>query len=181
MKELSDEKLMELVKSGKLNFVELLFMRYQKQLYNYFLKCTLNPDESQDLTQNVFIRVMKYRNSYKIEHSFRVWLFGIARNLVKDYYRIGRLNNEQFRPLDHLREPVADEIDTARLEREEKLYRAMARLSPEKRELLVMGKLQGMKYDEIANIRHMSVGAVKVQIHRIIGELRKIYFDELRE
>lgn len=172
---------MELVKSGKLNFVELLFMRYQKQLYNYFLKCTMNPDESQDLTQNAFIRVMKYSASFKAEHSFRIWLFQIARNQVKDYFRIGRLHREHINPLDHVQEPVAHEIDEGKLENEQRLYKALARLAPEKRELLVMGKLQGMKYEEIAAIRGVSVGAVKVQIHRIIAELRRIYFEDLRE
>jgi len=181
LKELSDEKLMEMVKFGKLNFIELLFTRYQKQLYNYFLKCTLNPDESQDLTQNTFIRVMKYRQSYKVKHGFRVWLFQIARNQVKDYFRIARVYNNQFSPLDHLQSTAEEEIDREQLEREEKLHKALARLPPEKRELLVMGKFQGLKYEEIADIRRMSVGAVKVQIHRTIAELRKIYFEELGE
>lgn len=172
---------MELVKLGKLNFMELLFMRYQKQLYNYFLKCTLDPDESQDLTQNTFIRLMKYRNSYKSDRGFRVWLFQIARNQIKDHFRIARIQRERFNPQDHLLEAASEDLDTEQLEREEKLHMALERLPPEKRELLVMGKFQGMKYDEIARIRDMSVSAVKVQIHRIIAELRKIYFEELCE
>lgn len=172
---------MELVKLGKLNFMEMLFMRYQKQLYNYFLKCTLDQDESQDLTQNTFIRVMKYRNSYKADRGFRVWLFQIARNLLKDYYRVAKLQRERFSPQDLMPDPVNEEADNEQLEQEEKLHRALERLPPEKRELLVMGKFQGMKYDEIARIRDMSVGAVKVQIHRIIADLRKIYFEELCE
>jgi len=159
----------------------LLFNRYQKQLYNYFLKCTLNPDESQDLTQNAFVRVMKYRSSYNVMYSFRVWLFQIARNLVKDYFRIARIYRNQFNPLDHLQNHAADELDSEQLEREEKLHKALALLPPEKRELLVMGKFQGMKYEEIAAIRGMSVGAVKVQVHRTVAELRRIYFEELSE
>ena len=167
MKELSDEKLMELVKFGKLNFMELLFMRYQKQLYNYFLKCTLDQEDSRDLTQNVFIRVMKYRNSYREDRGFRVWLFQIYRN--------------QFNPVDQMPELAGEEIDGEQLEREERLHKALGMLPPEKRELLVMGKFQGLKYEEIARIRDMSVGAVKVQIHRTIAELRRIYFEELGE
>lgn len=178
MKELADEQLMELVKLGKLNFMELLFMRYQKQLYNYFLKCTLDREESQDLTQNTFIRVMKYRNSFKVDRGFRVWLFQIARNLVRDHFRAASIQRERLNPLKHLPEQTTDEVDAEQLEREEKLYRALGQLPPEKRELLVMGKFQGMKYEEIAKIRDMTVSAVKVQIHRTIAELRKIYFAE---
>ena len=172
---------MELVKLGKLNFMELLFMRYQKQLYNYFLKCTLDQEESQDLTQNTFIRLMKYRNSYKPERGFKTWLFQIARNQVKDHFRIARIQRERFDPKEHLPDAAGEELDTDQLEREQKLHRALERLPPEKRELLVMGKFQGMKYEEIARIRDMSVSAVKVQIHRIIADLRKIYFEELCE
>lgn len=172
---------MELVKFGKLNFMELLFMRYQKQLYNYFLKCTLDQEDSRDLTQNVFIRVMKYRNSFREDRGFRVWLFQIARNLVKDHYRKSGIYRNQFSPVDQMPEPAGEEIDGEQLEREEKLHKALRLLPPDKRELLVMGKFQGLKYDEIARIRDMSVGAVKVQIHRTIAELRRIYFEELGE
>ena len=181
MKELADEQLMELVKLGKVNFMEMLFMRYQKQLYNYFLKCTLDQDESQDLTQNTFIRAMKYRKSYQADRVFRVWLFQIARNLVKDHFRAARLQRERFESQDDLPDPADNEIDEEQQEREEKLHKALGLLPPEKRELLVMGKFQGMKYEEIARIRDMSVSAVKVQIHRTIAELRRIYFDELCE
>ena len=172
---------MELVKFGKLNFMELLFMRYQKQLYNYFLKCTLDQEESRDLTQNVFIRVMKYRASFKVDRGFRVWLFQIARNLVKDHYRKTGVYRSQSNSLDQQPELAGEEIDGERLEREEKLHKALGLLPADKRELLVMGKFQGLKYEEIARIRDMSVGAVKVQIHRTIAELRKIYFEELGE
>lgn len=172
---------MELVKLGKLNFMEMLFMRYQKQLYNYFLKCTLDQDESQDLTQNTFIRVMKYRNSYRAGRGFRVWLFQIARNQVKDHFRVAKLQRERFSPQDLIPDPAGEEADSEQLEQEEKLHKALERLPPDKRELLVMGKFQGMKYEEIARIRDMSVSAVKVQIHRIIADLRRIYFEELCE
>lgn len=181
MKELADEQLMELVKLGKLNFMEMLFMRYQKQLYNYFLKCTLDRDDSQDLTQNTFIRLMKYRNSYRTGRNFRLWLFQIARNQVKDHFRVAKIQRDRFNPLEHLPEPADDGIDEEQQEREQKLYRALALLPPDKRELLVLGKFQGLKYEEIASIRDMSVSAVKVQIHRTMAELRRIYFEELCE
>ena len=172
---------MELVKLGKLNFMELLFMRYQKQLYNYFLKCTLDQEESKDLTQNTFIRVMKYRNSFKVNRGFRVWLFQIARNLVRDHFRVARIQRDQSSPLEHLPDLHDEEADREQQEQEIKLHKALGMLPPEKRELLVMGKLQGMKYEDIARIRDMSVSAVKVQIHRTIAELRRIYFEELCE
>ena len=180
MKDLPDEKLMELVKFGKLNFMELLFTRYQKPVYNYFLKCTLDQEESRDLTQNTFIRVMKYRSSFRADHGFRVWLFQIARNLVKDHFRKTAVYRNQHTSLDNIPDPEGEGIDGEQMEREEKLHRALGLLPADKRELLIMGKFQGMKYEEIARIRDTSVGAVKVQMHRTIAELRKIYFEDLQ-
>lgn len=180
MKELSDEKLMGLVKQGKLNFMELLFMRYQKQLFNYFLKCTLDRDDSQDLTQNTFVRVMKYRNSFNVGKGFRIWLFQIARNQVKDYYAGRDSNLEQLSEPDELVVTDNPQLDEEQRQEDEKLHKALAMLPHDKRELLVMSKFQGLKYDEIARIRDTNVNAIKVQVHRTIAQLRNIYFEELQ-
>ena len=156
-------------------------MRYQKQLYNYFLKCTLDREESRDLTQNTFIRVIKYRKSFRIDREFRIWLFQIARNLVRDHFRNNRNNLDSFNPRDHLHAQGDLEINDEQIQREEKLHKALAKLPPDKRELLVMSKFQGMKYEEIARIRDVSISNVKVQVHRTIAQLRKIYFEEVKE
>ena len=181
---LSDENLMVLVQEEKLNYMEVLFGRYQKRIYNYFLKCTLDPEESRDLAQITFIRVMKYRASFNASRGFEGWLFQIARNLVKDHFRKMKVYRDQFNLVDTLPDPAlqgwhAEEGDAReQLEREALLYKAMARLDPDKRELLVLAKFQGMKYEQIAELRDMTVSAVKVQVHRTIAKLRDIYLEE---
>ena len=177
LKELSDEKLMALVQRGKLRYMELLFERYSRRLYNYFLRCTMDREESHDLTQNTFVRVMKYRDSFKPDREFRIWLFQIARNLVRDHFRNHTEKTENYDPVDDPYGYGAEEFDAEQLQREERLHLALARLPADRRELLVMSKFQGLKYEEIARIRDVSVGAVKVQVHRTIAQLRKIYFE----
>lgn len=184
MEALSDEDLMALVQEEKLNYMEVLFGRYQKRIYNYFLKCTLDPDVSQDLAQITFIRVMKYRASFNASRGFEGWLFQIARNLVKDHFRKMKVYRDQFNLAATLPEPAsagghAGEGDAGeQQEREELLYKAMAKLDPDKRELLVLAKFQGMKYEQIAELREMTVSAVKVQVHRTIAKLRNLYLEE---
>ena len=185
MEALSDEEIMAQVQEGKLNYMELLFGKYQKRVYNYFLKCTLDTEESRDLTQVTFIRVMKYRASFNASRGFEGWLFQIARNLVKDHFRKLKVYRDQFNLAETLPEPASPagwhtEEGEAREqeEREALLYKAMARLDPEKRELLVLAKFQGMKYEQIAEMRDMTVSAVKVQVHRTIAKLREIYIEE---
>lgn len=165
---------MALVKAGKLDYLNELFSRYSKRLYNYFLKSTLDKADSDDLTQELFIRVMKYRNSYKEENSFQIWLFQIARNMIKDHFRKMKVYKDQFNPVEVMPEVKEDQDETL-LEKEKQLHLAMKQLSEEKRELLVLSKFQGMKYEQIAQLRDTTVANIKVQVHRTIKELRDIY------
>lgn len=169
---------MALVQEGKLNYMEILFGRYQKRIYNYFLKCTLDAEESRDLAQITFIRVMKYRASFNASRGFEGWLFQIARNLVKDHFRKLKVYRDQFNLVDTLPDLAEEGEAREQAEREGLLYKAMAKLDPDKRELLVLAKFQGMKYEKIAEMREMTVSAVKVQVHRTIARLREIYVEE---
>ena len=168
---------MEAVQKDNLDKLNELFDRYQKRLYNYFVKSTMDLEDSGDLTQNVFIRVMKYRKSYRIGSSFEVWIFQIARNQLKDHFRRMKVHRDQFSPVEILPERP-EEKDSGQYEREQKLMKAMNKLPEEKRELLVLSKFQGMKYEQIAKIRSSSVSTIKVQVHRTIKELRALYFEE---
>lgn len=177
---MTDEQLMSLVKAGQLDYLNELFSRYSKRIYNYFLKSTLERADSDDLTQDLFIRVMKYRNSYKEGHSFQFWIFQIARNMVKDHFRKMKIHKDQFNPVEVMPE-VEDDNGNGELERERKLHLAMKSLPDEKRELLVLSKFQGMKYEQIATMRETSVSNIKVQVHRTIKELRDIYFEMTKD
>ena len=101
-----------------------VFNRYSKRIYNYFLKSTLERADSDDLTQELFIRVMKYRNSYKEGNSVQFWIFQIARNMVKDHFRKMKVHKDQFNPVEVMPE-VLDEVDDLVVEREKKLHQAM--------------------------------------------------------
>ena len=167
---------MSLVKSGQLDFLNEVFSRYSKRIYNYFLKSTLERDDSDDLTQELFIRVMKYRKSYKDGNSVQFWIFQIARNMLKDYFRKMKAHKDQFNPVEVMPESV-DEGDEGLVEREKKLHLAMKELSDDRRELLVLSKFQGLKYEQIAKMRGTTVSNIKVQVHRTIKELKEVFFE----
>ena len=174
--EQSDESLMEAVKKGKLENLGILFDRYNKRIYNYFLRSTLDPDESNDLTQNAFIRVMRYRRSYKVGSSVEAWLFQIARNLVKDHFKKIKVMKDRVEYMEVM--PDVGEGANETIEQENRLLQAMKRLPDEKRELLVLSKFQGLKYEQIAAMRSSSVSAVKVQVHRTVNQLREYFFEQ---
>jgi RNA polymerase sigma-70 factor, ECF subfamily len=174
---ISDEELMTRVGQDDLDSLVPLFERYQRKLHNFFLRLSDDSMASEDLVQNLFMRIIRYRKSFDPSRHFKTWAYQMARNLYYDHYHKEVKNRSDFIKLDEL-EPYAEPINTMENPQvdEERLGRAMHRLPVEKRELLIMSKLQGMPYEEIAVITNTTVGNVKVRVHRAIEALRNIYF-----
>lgn len=175
---MTDEQLMEAVKTGDLQQASLLFDRYHKRLFNYLLRMTVDRDLAEDLTQNVFVRMLQYRSSYKQGLKFQSWIYQVARNVFSDHYQANRNRKKEAMDIEQLGERLADANDSRHVEEQEQLlHRAMARLSDEHRELLVLTRFQHLKYEEVATMLDTSVANIKVKVHRAIGKLREHYFE----
>jgi RNA polymerase sigma factor (sigma-70 family) len=172
--ELSDEKIMLQVRDGQLSELTELFERYHVPLYNFFLRLTVDKELSADLTQNLFYRVLKYRQSFEpATGSFRSWAYRMARNIYSDHLRQGqRVPGGSEEGLEAV---VASDVPYNE-EQFDRLDAAMAKLSPEQREILVLSRYQGLKYDEISKLKDISVPAIKVQVFRALRQLREHYF-----
>jgi RNA polymerase sigma factor (sigma-70 family) len=174
--ELSDEIIMKRVREGNLAELSVLFERYHVRLYNFMLRLTFDRSVSQDLTQNLFYRIIKYRHTFKENLSFKSWIYQLARNIHVDYCKQQQKVTERYTQVEEYNENFAEEKEGFNEEEYEKLDRAMARLTPEQKEILVLSRFQGLKYEEISSIRDLSVPAIKVQVHRAIKQLREHYF-----
>ena len=75
------------VKSGESHTLGLLYERYKKRLFGFFYQMSKDASLSEDLVQNVFIRVMKYKHTYTEESNFLSWIFRIARNVYYDQFK----------------------------------------------------------------------------------------------
>ena len=165
------------VKDGHLSELSVLFERYQVKLYNFFLRLTMDKTSGEDLTQNLFYRIILYRSSFQPANgNFRSWIYRMARNVHVDFYRQKQKTGEnpKGQELENMDMPDEEEVFTE--EHYEQLNLAMAKLTPDQREIILMSRYQGLKYEEISRIREISVSAVKVQVHRAIKQLRTIYF-----
>lgn len=150
----------------------VLFDRYQRPLFNFYCRLTGDRTASEDLVQDVFFRILKYRQTYRPGTPFRAWLYQIARNAWKDYHR-KHPQAVEFEP--EMLSPVAS-IDNAQREQEtELLHKALLMLPEEKREVLLLSRFQELKYDEIAHLLDCEVGTIKVRIHRALRELRAVF------
>src|SRR5204863_6970298 len=80
-----DEQVMQEVRAGQVGKLEILFDRHNRALFRYFLHLTGDRSVSEDLVQDVFFRILKYRHTYQAETSFRAWMYQIGRNLHMDH------------------------------------------------------------------------------------------------
>lgn len=178
MADIPDEIIMKRVKDGNLAEMSVLFERYHLRLYNFFLKLTRNRDISHDLTQNLFYRMIKYKNSYKNELSVKSWMYQMARNIHIDYCKEEKRSEELFMKTDTYPFEVIDDSDGFPEEVYERLENAFSALSNEQKEIIVLSRYQGLKYEEISTIINQSVPAIKVAMHRAVKQLRGIYFKQ---
>lgn len=172
----SDEEWMQRLSVGNLDGASVLFERYQVRLYNFFLRLGYERVASEDLTQNVFERLLKYRQSYRNETAFQSWIFQIARNVSADFHKKNRLKLSDFNGLDIITgsdESVLHQIQE--VENIETLHQAMAKLPDDQREILVLTRFQNLKYSEVANILGCTESNAKVKAHRAIKQLRELY------
>jgi RNA polymerase sigma-70 factor (ECF subfamily) len=175
---LPDEKIMLEVKNGNLSGMSVLFERYNVKIFNFFLRMGLNREMSQDLTQNLFYRLIKYRTSYK-EGSVKAWIYQIARNLHTDYYNQRKQSEELFHLTDSYPAGITDDQDSYSEEDYQRLDKALMGLNDLQKEIIVLSRYQGLKYSEISAIVNQSVPAIKVAVYRAIKQLRKIYLKQI--
>ena len=168
---------MRAVREGDLAKLGPLFERYHVPLFDFLTRMTGDRAVAEDLVQDIFMRILKYRSTFRDTGSFETWLFSIARNARADYFRKRRLSE----PLaeEALERPETGPGPATQLEagrQQARLRRALMLLREDKRELLVLARYQDMKYEQIAEVLGIDVGAVKVRVHRAMRELRDIFF-----
>jgi RNA polymerase sigma factor (sigma-70 family) len=172
MKLAPDEDLMLEVRNGAGETLGVLFNRYHSPLYNFYSKLTGDRTLSDDLVQEVFLRILKYRQSYQPGTPFRAWIYQIARNARVDHYR----KTPKHITFEPEMAPVVMPKDSAQHSEEaELLHRALMQMPEEKREILILSRFQELRYDEIARLLGCELGTVKTRIHRAIQELRQTF------
>lgn len=177
MTALSDNALMIRVKDGDLDKMGILFQRYHRPLFSFLYHMTGRNDLSEDLVQNVFYRMLKYRHSFSGEGEFRTWMYHVARNALYDNVKQNKkAEHEDVHTLaDRIPGGISPDQELERTQDKEMLRKAIASLNPEHREIIVMSRFQELKYDEISDILNISESAIKVRVHRAMGELKKVF------
>jgi RNA polymerase sigma factor (sigma-70 family) len=173
----TDNELMAGVRDGDLDRAAVLYERYNRILFAFFYKTTLDTQASEDLVHTVFVKIIKYRAGYKAkEGGFITWMFRIAHNANIDYFRARKHLRHQA-DLEEM-DPKGDDDpdgDLIRQERSRLVREALGRLPGLQREVLILSRYQGLKYEEIARILKCRVGTVKARVFRAVANLRRAY------
>lgn len=168
---------------------EEIVQRYHRRIYNICYRFSGSPDQAQDLTQEVFIKMYGSLKSYDSQRAaFMTWMTTITRNLLVDYFRKTKqermTDSLDAAPSEHedampLSERIPDKAlpPDARVqsrETKEAVHRALQKLSPDLREAVILRDLQDMDYREIATVLRVPEGTVKSRINRGRAELARL-------
>jgi RNA polymerase sigma-70 factor, ECF subfamily len=176
-----DLSLINRFKAGDISAFEEILLRHQDKIYNLCRRMLGNSRDAEDATQDVFLKAYQNLNKFKPDSSLHTWLFRIAVNTCIDYKRKPFFESlfktskegEVFvadRPADS---PSPDRLYESK-EINDAIQLALSRLSAKLKVVIVLREIEGLSYDEIADVLDVSTGTVKSRISRAREELKEL-------
>ena len=177
---------MTAVAQGELALMGELYERRHRSLFRFFVRLTGRQSISEDLTHEVFLRMLRYRQTYSTvsrdEKGFEAWMYRIARNAYADHGRKNYRESTTEETFEFLESGSPSPFDSASRKQETALlHRALKVMSPERRELLVLTRFQGLSHEQAGRILGCEANTVKVRVFRAMREISKIYQTLQRE
>jgi len=158
-----------------------LVVRHQDRLYNTVYRLVNDSEDARDVVQEAFLHAYQSLNSFKGDARFFTWLYRIAVNAA---ISLRRKRRAVVRIDGRLGESILDPADESEFSRpgqaleqaeeEQRLKKALARLSAEHRAVLVLKDIEGQKYEDMADVLQVPVGTVRSRLHRARLELREL-------
>ncbi|QDU79542.1 ECF RNA polymerase sigma-E factor [Polystyrenella longa] len=176
-----DQQLIEQFLQGDADAFDQLILRYQDRLFNTLLRMFNSEQDAQDAVQEAFVQVFQKLHTFQGKSQFYSWLCRIAINNVLTQKRKRKLATTSLEtakekagiePDDHNREShPSHQLETS--ENQSAIQRALNELADDQRTVIVLKEIEGLKYEEIAEIIDCPVGTVRSRIHRARSELRQ--------
>ncbi|MEI7911627.1 MAG: sigma-70 family RNA polymerase sigma factor [Verrucomicrobiota bacterium] len=186
-----DARLVVRAQGGDMRSFDTLVTRHRGRIFAMIRNMIHQEADAWDLAQEVFIKAWQALPHFEAKARFSTWLYRIAHNVVCDWSRkrkfesAGELNDEIFDQ--HRIDPAAvtapgtgeapDEA-LARAELRAKIAAALAKLSPEHREVVLLKDVQGLAYKEIAEVIQSSIGTVMSRLFYARQKLQTMLLDE---
>jgi RNA polymerase sigma-70 factor (ECF subfamily) len=182
----TDQEVVALAREGREAAYRELIRRYERPVFSLILRMVRDRQLAEDLAQETFIKALNAIASYRPEFKFSSWIFKIANNAAIDHLRRRELDTLSIDGAPHATSAedieatalqVGDKGETPLAELEARelgtaIERAIGRLRPEYRSCIMLRHVEGMAYEEIAQLLDLPLGTVKTYIHRARHELR---------
>jgi len=161
--------------TGNREALGILFARHHQTVYALCVRLLMSESAGEDVTQEVFLRILRRANSFSSRSRFTTWLYSVTRNACLDYQRKHRRERSKLTryALEHT--PITDTTDDAHGESLERLRNALDALDSEKREILVLRRFNKLSYPEIAEVCSCSVETARVRFHRALQTLKQAF------
>ncbi len=145
---------------------------YKGRIFSYVYRLVRNYHDAEDITSESFIKAFKALRSFNQTKSFSTWLFSIAHNQVIDFFRKSK---QDYEYLDE-RHAVGDDFvqESERNKKLEMIEKALAKLPPLDREIVILFHREEHSYEEISEILKMPLTAIKTRLHRARLKLREL-------
>ena len=178
---MSDEDLLAAVRTGDMDSLGALVLRWEQPLYRFVYRMLPRADDARDICQETFLRVLKKADRFRSGSRFSTWMYQIALNLTRDQLRRkrrwglliaeGQELNEAASPFDS---GVGGDpsMSAEQSERRLAVQRALGRIPPEQREVLVLKEFEGLKFREIAEILDCPESTVKSRMYYGLNGLK---------
>jgi RNA polymerase sigma-70 factor (ECF subfamily) len=175
MRAVSDEQLIEWVARGDASCLGTLFERHNRSVYQFCRQMTRQSVQSEDLVQEIFLKILRKAGSFRQQGSFKAWMFNIARNTTLDYLRQAKRRDELV-PVDASTEPYAvdhrsAEVAAAGEQNVSLVARAIGNLPTAVQEVIWLGRFEFDTYEELGQALGCKPGAARVRMHRAMQQL----------
>jgi RNA polymerase sigma factor (sigma-70 family) len=177
MHAVSDEQLIRWVADGDGSCLGTLFERHHQGVYRFCLQMTRSGSISEDLVQEVFLKVLKRASTFRAEGSCKAWIFNIARNVTFDYLR--KMDSDAAHTAEESDERLIDhrssEQAAAGHENLQLVERALADIPAAAREVIWLARFVFDDYDELARALGCTASAARVRMHRAMQALNSAF------
>lgn len=167
---LEDKKLIKQIQQGNSDALDTIIRKYYNDIFSYCFRKTANAYIAADLTQEVFLRLVKYIHNYVHKGKFRNYLFIIARNTCHDNYK---KNGAVIVDIDLLGVPDHDNNFT-RLEQSDIIMKAIGSLPDIQKDVIILRFYHDMKLKEISEITESSLATTKSRLKQGLDKLKNI-------
>lgn len=182
---LSDEELMFCLSNGEVLAFDEIYLRYSKRLLGYYIRM-LNFDKelAQDALQDLFLKIAEAPEKFDNNRSFKTWIFSVASNSCKNYYRHKKIVSESVEEIKYMNDSIDDTafLNSAK-KMDAQLFRKMLEeclneLPAEKKEAFILKYQEERTIADIALIQQCPEGSVKSRLYytiKVLEEKLKIF------